>query len=146
ECVRNLDGERQDQFSVQWATTNAVLQREPVQKLHSDETFAFVFADFVDGADIGMIQGGSRSSLAAESFKRLRVLRHILGKELECDKSAERGVLGLVDNTHPTPAELVDDAVVRDGLADHGLADQKRLASFVQIVGGKLWGSQCIAC
>jgi len=28
-------------------------------------------------------------------------------------------VLGLVDDTHPSTAELLDDAVVRDGLADH---------------------------
>ena len=28
-------------------------------------------------------------------------------------------VLGLVDNAHPATAELLDDAVVRDGLADH---------------------------
>ena len=30
-----------------------------------------------------------------------------------------RRVLGLVDDTHPTAAQLLDDAVVRDILADH---------------------------
>jgi hypothetical protein len=28
-------------------------------------------------------------------------------------------VLGLVDHTHPTTAQFLDDAVVRDGVADH---------------------------
>ena len=28
-------------------------------------------------------------------------------------------VLSLIDNTHPATAELLDDAVVRDGVADH---------------------------
>jgi len=28
-------------------------------------------------------------------------------------------VLGLVDHTHPAAAELLDDPVVRNGLADH---------------------------
>ena len=28
-------------------------------------------------------------------------------------------VLSLVDDTHPAAAQLLDDAVVRDGLADH---------------------------
>ncbi|PYV74012.1 MAG: hypothetical protein DMG97_09805 [Acidobacteria bacterium] len=28
-------------------------------------------------------------------------------------------VLGLVNHTHPATAELLDDAVMRDGLADH---------------------------
>ena len=31
-------------------------------------------------------------------------------------------VLGLVDHTHPAAAELLNDAVVRDGLADHAQA------------------------
>jgi hypothetical protein len=33
----------------------------------------------------------------------------------------ELGVLRFIDNTHPTAAQLLDDAVVRNGLADHCL-------------------------
>jgi hypothetical protein len=33
------------------------------------------------------------------------------------DKSAKLGVLGLIDHTHPTAAQFLDDAVVRDGLS-----------------------------
>ena len=32
----------------------------------------------------------------------------------------ELGVLGLVDHTHAAAAELFEDAVMRDGLANHG--------------------------
>ena len=49
----------------------------------------------------------------------LRVFGYIVRQELESDKAAELHVLGLVDHTHPAAAELLDDAVVRDGLADH---------------------------
>jgi hypothetical protein len=31
----------------------------------------------------------------------------------------EGDVLRLIDNAHPTTAEFLDDAVVRDGLAEH---------------------------
>ena len=31
----------------------------------------------------------------------------------------ESGVLSLVDDTHATATELLDDPIVRDGLADH---------------------------
>ena len=31
----------------------------------------------------------------------------------------ESDILGLVDDTHPASAELLDDAVVGDGLAEH---------------------------
>ena len=34
-------------------------------------------------------------------------------------QSAGFSVLGLIDHTHAAAAELLDDAVVRDGLADH---------------------------
>jgi hypothetical protein len=47
-------------------------------------------------------------------------LRHIVRQELERDEASEIGVLGFVDNAHPAAAQLLDEAVVRDGLTDHG--------------------------
>jgi len=41
-------------------------------------------------------------------------------KKLQSDKTVKPGILRLVDDTHPSTAELFDNAVVRDGLADHG--------------------------
>jgi hypothetical protein len=40
----------------------------------------------------------------------------------ECDKTVEAGVFGFVDHTHPATAQLLDNAIVRDGLADHWAA------------------------
>src|SRR5262249_31149012 len=40
-------------------------------------------------------------------------------QKLQSHKAAKFDVLGLVDHTHPAPAELVDDAVVGDGLTNH---------------------------
>ncbi len=45
---------------------------------------------------------------------------YILWQKLERDETAETGVLRLINNSHPAATELLDDAVVRDGLADHG--------------------------
>ncbi len=91
----------------------------PVQKLHGDEGLAVLLADFVDGADVGMVQSGGGLRFALEARQRLRILGNIVGQELEGDKAMQPCVFGLVDNTHPAAAELLDDAVVRDGLADH---------------------------
>ena len=98
---------------------NAVLQRQPVQKLHGNEGFAVLVVNFVDGADVGMIQRGGGLGLALKAAEGLRVFGDVVGQELKSDKAAELHVLGLVDHTHPAAAELLDDAVVRDGLADH---------------------------
>ena len=69
-----------------------------------------------------MIQRGGRLRFAPETFQRLRVFGDFVGQEFERDKATEPCVLGLVDDTHPAAAELLDDAVVRDGLADHRIA------------------------
>jgi hypothetical protein len=40
------------------------------------------------------------------------------GKEFESHKAAKIGILGLIHHTHPAAAELLNDAVMRYGLAD----------------------------
>ena len=83
------------------------------------KALAFLLADVVDGADVGMVQGGGGLGFAPEAVQGLRVLGDIVGQEFERDEATERGVFGLVDHTHAAAAQLLDDAVVRDGLADH---------------------------
>src|SRR5207244_10044523 len=75
--------------------------------------------NLVNGADIGVIQGGGRLRLALETGQCLRVSGNLLRQKLESDETMESGVFGFVDNTHPTTAQLLKDAVMRDGLAEH---------------------------
>ena len=119
ESIRNFDGEREKHLRLQRPPRDAMLQRQPVQKLHGDERLALMLANFVDGADVGMIQCGGSASFAAETFQSLRIAGKVFGKKLECDKATKLRVFGLVHHAHPAAAELFDDAVVRDGLADH---------------------------
>ena len=61
---------------------------------------------------------------AARASRRKRsrapqFLRQIVRKKLEGDRATELEILGPVDHTHPATAQLLDDAVVRDGLTDH---------------------------
>jgi hypothetical protein len=97
-----------------------VLQGEPVQKLHGDEGLLAALADLVDGADIWMVECGCRTSLAPKSFQGLRVQRQFIGQEFQGYQSAKLGVFGLVNHAHAAATQFIDDAVVRDGLADHG--------------------------
>src|SRR5215467_9245947 len=100
---------------------NAVFQGRSIQILHGDECMPMLVINFVDGADVGMIQSGSGFGFTAESLKSLRILGNGLRQEFQRYKAAKRGVLGLVDNAHPATTELLDDAVVRNGLADERL-------------------------
>ena len=78
-----------------------------------------LLADVVDRADVGMVEGGRGTSFTSETFQCLRVSGNVVRQEFEGDKTTKLGVLGLVNYAHTAAAELFDDAVVRDGLADH---------------------------
>ena len=121
ERVGDFNGECDQRLIVERAAHDHVLQRQAIQILHRDETLALVFADFVDGADIGMVEGGGGAGFATEALQSLRVLRDIVRQELEGDKAAERGVFGLVDHAHAAATQLFNDAIVRDGLANHSV-------------------------
>ena len=47
------------------------LQRLAFKQLHGDEGLAFVLVDLVNGADVGMIQGGGRARFTLEALERL---------------------------------------------------------------------------
>jgi hypothetical protein len=119
ERIRNLDGERQDPIGVEWPTTNAMLQRHPVQKLHGDEYCAVLLVNFVDRADIWVIQGGGGLGFALKAAKGLGVFGYVVRQELEGYKATEFDIFSFVDHAHSAAAQLLDNAEVRDGLADH---------------------------
>src|ERR1022692_1356212 len=117
--VRNLDGQRQNQLGFHRSPSDAMLQRHAIQKLHGDEGLVIVLADVVNGADVGVVESGGGASFTSETFQGLRVLRNVIGQELERNETTQFGVLGLVDYAHTAAAEFFDDAIARNGLADH---------------------------
>jgi hypothetical protein len=94
-----------------------------IEKFHCDELLTILLADIVNRADIRMAERRSRLRLPPESFERLRVVRQIFGKELQGDGAIEPRIFGLVNDTHPTATEFFKNAIVRDGLANHGWKD-----------------------
>jgi len=66
--ICNLNRERQDGLDLEPPACNSVLERYPIQKLHDDERLLSVPADFVDRADVGVIQCRGSTSLAPEAF------------------------------------------------------------------------------
>src|SRR5882762_4021392 len=81
-----------------------------------------MLADLINGTDVGMVQSRGSLSLASKTLQSLDVLGEFFRQELQGNKALELGVFGLVDNSHPAAAELLDNAIVRNGLADHGPA------------------------
>jgi hypothetical protein len=58
---------------------DTMLQRQPIEKLHGDERFAMLVVNFVDSADVRMIQCGSRLGFALKAAECLRVFGYVIG-------------------------------------------------------------------
>ena len=117
--VGHFNCEREQALLFHGSAFDQVLQRLAGQALHHDEQMSIVLSNFVDGADVGMIQGRSSASFPAKALQSLWILRGVVRKKLECDEAAEQRVFGLVHHSHATTAEQFDDPVVGDGLSDH---------------------------
>ncbi len=119
EGGKNLYRKLQNTFGIERLARDPLAQRFSFQQLHGDERLAVGFIHLVDRANVGMIQCGSRASLAPKSLERLRLLFQFLRKKFQRHAAAELCVLGLVNDTHPTAAQLVKDAVMRNGFSGH---------------------------
>jgi len=86
--------------------------------IHRYKRLTILVPDFVDGADVRMVQSRGCSCFATESLKSVRIVSKLLRKELQCHESAKVGVFCLVDDTHATTAEFLQDSVVGNGLPD----------------------------
>src|ERR1039457_873214 len=102
--VGDVNGDGEQNFRFQWTPRDAVLQGQAIQKLHGDERLAMLVVNFVDGADVRMIQCRGCPSFALKAAECLRVFGYIVGKELEGDEATELYVLSLVDDTHASAA------------------------------------------
>ncbi len=129
--VGDLDTEVQQLGQGQWTFRDALPERHAVQKLHRDKAPALRLTDFVNHTDVGMIQGRCGPRFPAESFQYRWVLGHEVGQKFERHQAAQLGVLSFVNHTHPAAPQLLDDAVVRDGMADHLGARMLRITNKV---------------
>jgi hypothetical protein len=117
--VGNVDAEREQRVQFHRASSGVVPQRLSLKILHRNKRLSILLADVVNGADVGVIEGRGGLGFALKAGKGLRIAGDIFRKKLESDETMEMGVLSLVNDAHATATKLVDDAVMRDGLANH---------------------------
>src|SRR5215467_9002733 len=121
QSVCNINRNAQKLFQFHWTARNHMLQCLAVQEFHGDERLRLMLSNFVNGANVRMVQCRSCSCFAPEAFESLRVVGKMFREELQRDKAAEICVLGLINHTHSATAELFENAVVRDRLTNQGL-------------------------
>src|SRR5438552_14175270 len=57
ECIGKLDRNGKQSFQLQWSARNQVLQRHTVKVFHDNERLPILLINFMDGTNVGMIQG-----------------------------------------------------------------------------------------
>src|SRR6516162_6794790 len=117
--VGDLDADIENLFDLQWLSTNLLFQRRAFQIFHGDERLSRLIVNLVNRADVGMVQSRCCLRFTLKAGESLCIFSNIVRKKLEGDKAMQLHILGFVDHTHPTAAQLLDDAVVGNGLADH---------------------------
>ena len=90
-------------------------QAPPLDKLQRQERAAFVFADFVNLNDIGMLEAGDGLGFGAESGTLLGAGVDAGPEHLQGDRSLQAQVPGLVDDADSAAAALLQDFVARGG-------------------------------
>src|SRR5258708_901420 len=93
---------------------------DAMQKLDHDERLPILLVDFMNCANVGMVQSRSGLGFTAKTAQDLSTFGHFVGQKLQRNKAIEFGVLGFEYYAHPAGAQLLDNAIVQDGLADHG--------------------------
>ena len=81
EGVGDADGEAEEDVGVERLSGDAMFQGHALEKFHGDESFAALIVNFVDGADVGVIEGGGGFGFALKAAEGLRIFGDVVGQE-----------------------------------------------------------------
>ena len=126
--VRYLDPNIEQLIKVHRRPADPLLQALALQLLHHDERMSIVVLDFIDGADAGMVQQGGRPGFSFKALQRLAVTGQVIWKKLQRYVTAQARVFRLIYHAHSPAAQLADDLVMGNDLANHGRLAGRSLA------------------
>jgi len=116
ERVGDLRPEVDEAIGLKGTPADGLRQHLSVEHLHREEMTPFVLADFVDRANVGVVQAGNRARFV---LKARDAAISIGREELDNDLSAQREILGAIHDRAGALPELLPDAVMRDRLSCH---------------------------
>ena len=104
-----------------------MFQRLAFEQLHGDERDGFAaiihHINFINRADVGVIQRRGCSRFALKSFECCAIFRKSFRQKLQRYLATQLVVLGFVNHTHAAAAKFFEDHVVRKGFPDHFSGD-----------------------
>src|SRR5713101_4773824 len=89
-----------------------------LQQFHDDEGSPIGLVDFMDRADVRVVEGGCSFGFPLEAAEGLCVVGEFVRKELQGDMATEVEVFRLVHHAHAPAADLAKYAVMGNRLPD----------------------------
>lgn len=85
-------------------------------------------ANFVDRANVRVIERRRRARRAPQTLQQLRVARRFRGEEFQRDVASQIQILSFVHHSHPAAAQLFQDAVMGNCVPDQRIVFWHRRA------------------
>jgi hypothetical protein len=107
----DLGGEGEHRLGGERTLVQEVPEGLPLHELHHDVVGAVILPDVEDRRDVRVVQGRGGVGLAFEAASSLGVGGQLGGKDLDCDRPLEAGVLRLQDLAHASRPDGREDLV-----------------------------------
>jgi hypothetical protein len=120
ESVGNLDSDRKHQLQAGRAAGDELIERLARHVLHDNEALVAVFAHFIDGADVGMLNGRGETGLTQDRGAQLLGGKQAGAQNLQDYRALEQGVVGQVDYAGAPGSQAALNLVMFDHLSLHG--------------------------
>ena len=119
QALGGLSGDVDYLVEFERAIADFVLDGAARDEGHSEEGLSLGLVDFIDGANVGMVECRRGLGFAKEAFLGFGVFNDVGAEKLQRDRTLKLGVEGFVDHAHAALAEFFGDLVVRDGETNH---------------------------
>ena len=119
QALGGLRGDVDHLVELERALGDFVLDGLSLDEGHDEEGLSLGLVDFMDGANIGVVESRRGLRFAQEACLGFGVFNGFGAEKLQRNGAVEFRIEGLVDDPHAALAEFFGDLVVRDGLADH---------------------------
>ncbi len=116
ESRQDLEHDVERVRKLEAATLDAIGKRFPLEKLHGDKELTLVLADFVQVADVGMLNSSRGTRFVQKPLARTLVRGNGLRDGLHSDGPVELLVVAFVDDAHAALAERPLDTKASDPL------------------------------
>lgn len=121
QALGDFAGQLQRAWHGEAPAAQPVAQLFAANELHGNEGDALRFAHLMDHGNVRVLEGGGGLGFLDEAAPPLGVSHQIRRKNLEGNLAVEVQVDRAINDPHSAPANLLEDFVVRDRLANHEL-------------------------